>query len=375
MKNWEKTRIQGLYRHKNGNYYSRTFIGSREEWKSHRTKVFSIAEARHQKQKKSIQQRRSTAQSVDTGKVTFGQAVQLYLDALLVDTEKKESTKTYQREIINVLKKGFDPDKPIKRITPTECQQWASTRKGSATRFNGCVGVLRAILQLGVDSGAMVVNPAQAIKRRSVRSEIPELPTKDQFNDVLKAMRSAGARFSKPCADFVEGLACTGLRKKEANRLRWRDVDLTAGVLRVLNIGEGTKNREPRIVPMNPDARDFFIKLDANAASTERDALVFQVKEAQKALTRACKIAGAPRITHHDLRHLFCTSCIESGVDILTISKWLGHKDGGALLMRVYGHLRDDHSMEAAKRVRITTTRPVADEPPTPGPASGQAPQ
>ena len=44
-------------------------------------------------------------------------------------------------------------------------------------------------------------------------------------------------------------------------------------------------------------------------------------------------------------RHFFATTCIESGVDIPTISRWLGHKDGGALAMRTYGHLRDEHSL------------------------------
>ena len=49
----------------------------------------------------------------------------------------------------------------------------------------------------------------------------------------------------------------------------------------------------------------------------------------------------------HDLRHFFTTCCIESGVDIPTMAKWLGHKDGGALTMRTYGHVRDSHSLEA----------------------------
>jgi Phage integrase family len=42
------------------------------------------------------------------------------------------------------------------------------------------------------------------------------------------------------------------------------------------------------------------------------------------------------RITHHDLRHLFVTICIESGVDIPTVSRWLGHKDTGPLCMKTY---------------------------------------
>ena len=49
------------------------------------------------------------------------------------------------------------------------------------------------------------------------------------------------------------------------------------------------------------------------------------------------------KITHHDLRHLFATRCIESGVDIPTVARWLGHKDGGALAMKTYGHLRNEH--------------------------------
>ena len=42
---------------------------------------------------------------------------------------------------------------------------------------------------------------------------------------------------------------------------------------------------------------------------------------------------------------------IESGVDIPTVSRWLGHRDGGALAMKVYGHLRDQHSVAMAQRV------------------------
>jgi hypothetical protein len=42
-------------------------------------------------------------------------------------------------------------------------------------------------------------------------------------------------------------------------------------------------------------------------------------------------------------------------VDIPTISRWLGHKDGGALAMKVYGHLRQDHSFTQIRRVSFGT--------------------
>jgi integrase len=71
---------------------------------------------------------------------------------------------------------------------------------------------------------------------------------------------------------------------------------------------------------------------------------VFRVRECQKALDRACEKVGTERITHHDLRHLFATRCIPSGVDIPTVSRWLGHKDGGALVLKTYGYLRNTAS-------------------------------
>jgi integrase len=52
---------------------------------------------------------------------------------------------------------------------------------------------------------------------------------------------------------------------------------------------------------------------------------IMRVFECQKSIDRAAKPAGAKRITHHDLRHLFATRCIENGVDSPTVSRWLGH--------------------------------------------------
>jgi hypothetical protein len=44
---------------------------------------------------------------------------------------------------------------------------------------------------------------------------------------------------------------------------------------------------------------------------------------------------------------------IESGVDIPTVARWLGHKDGGALAMKTYGHLRNEHSQQMAQKVKF----------------------
>ena len=80
---------------------------------------------------------------------------------------------------------------------------------------------------------------------------------------------------------------------------------------------------------------------------------MLRVNEAEKSMRAAARKIGITHLRHHDLRHLFASTCIESGVDIPTVSRWLGHKDGGALAMKVYGHLRREHSAAQAQRVRF----------------------
>jgi integrase len=110
-------------------------------------------------------------------------------------------------------------------------------------------------------------------------------------------------------------------------------------------------------VALIPDARALFQRMRAERPSEGLDVKVFRVGECQKSLDRACKKVGANRIKHHHLLRLFATSCIESGVDVPATSRWLGHKEGGALAMRTYGHLRRDQSVAQARRV---TFAPVA---------------
>jgi integrase len=112
-----------------------------------------------------------------------------------------------------------------------------------------------------------------------------------------------------------------------------------------------------RRVPMIPEMKELLQRLRSERPNAQPSDPVMLVRECQGAMNRACKKLGLPHIAHHDLRHLFATRCIESGVDIPTVSRWLGHKDGGALAMRVYGHLRDQHSVSMAKLVSFSSSK------------------
>ena len=42
-----------------------------------------------------------------------------------------------------------------------------------------------------------------------------------------------------------------------------------------------------------------------------------------------------------------------AGLDYMTIAGWLGHKDGGMLVAKIYGHLSDKHKAKAAAKLRL----------------------
>jgi integrase len=210
---------------------------------------------------------------------------------------------------------------------------------------------------VGIDEGVLAYNSANKLERVSVKPKDPPLPTLAQFHGLISAMWNGHGRFSKACADLAAGLAYTGCRKGEARWITWRDVDFDAGRIYVRGHSEsGTKGGDNRRVRLLPDARALFERIRQDFPDDGPDDRVFKVSECQKAIDRAADKIGMQRITHHDLRHFFATRCIESGVDIPTVSRWLGHKDGGVLAMKTYGHLRDEHDQAQAERVRFSAS-------------------
>jgi integrase len=141
-------------------------------------------------------------------------------------------------------------------------------------------------------------------------------------------------------------LAHTGLRINEARQLRWADVQESF----FLVPGRITKNGKPRMIPFVNGVREALAGL--RRVTGRRKAILPQA-ECKRSLRVACKRAGVPRLSHHDFRHLFATRCIQSGVDLPTVARWLGHSDGGALLAKTYYHLADEHSFAMAARVKL----------------------
>jgi integrase len=361
---WQRTRHQNLIRHKSGRYYARAFAGGKEIWRSLKTQHLSVAQARLAEFLKEHRERVSNGNGDVSAKMTFGEAAAIHLRNLDDNLSIKPRTRDYWRECLAALKKSWSSlnDKSVRKITQTDCKKWAGEyRKAvSPTRYNNTVSVLRHVLNVAVEAGVVYSNAAAAVKRAPVRGKEIALPSIDKFNALIAEMRAGHSRDSRNCADLAAGLAYTGCRVGEAREIAWRDVDFDAGEIVVRGDSKtGTKNWELRRVPLVPDARALFERMSSDRAGEPMDGKVFRVGECQKALDRACKKVGIDRITHHDLRHLFATRCIESGVDIPTVSRWLGHKDGGALAMKTYGHLRREHSIAQAQRVTFASVKSI----------------
>jgi integrase len=176
-----------------------------------------------------------------------------------------------------------------------------------------------------------------------------KLPERGHFRELVTNGARESGGWGPRAADMIEFLAYSGMRAfSEAPWVTWGDVDWQRQEIIVRGNPEtGTKNSEVRRIPMIRDMEALLTRLKEGGSSSGP---ILEVHKCQGALTRACAKLGIPRITHHDPRHLFATRCIASGVDIPTVARWLGHKDGGAPAMKVYGHLRNQHSQEMAKK-------------------------
>jgi integrase len=168
--------------------------------------------------------------------------------------------------------------------------------------------------------------------------------------------------------DFIRLLAYCGAREQEALRLRWSDVDFEREQLSIGSDGD-TKSKTGRKVDFNPKLKAHLESMRKRRAPDsqwlfpspqrgEKDLRAQTFRESLK-LVRAHAAKHAPHLARrafHDLRHCFASYCVMSGIDFKTVSQWLGHRDGGFLVCKVYSHLSDAHKREQAQRVNFGPT-------------------
>jgi integrase len=173
--------------------------------------------------------------------------------------------------------------------------------------------------------------------------------------------------------DFICLLAFTGAREQEALKLRWSHVDFERRRIFVgadgnftaaaMTVGSGgtSKSRASRIVDFNSQLETLLREMHNRRApdsdwlfpSPQRGEKDIHAKTLRESFKLVRTKAELPNIGFHDLRHLFCSFSVMAGIDFMTIAAWLGHKDGGILIGKVYGHLLDEHRQKMAAKLTI----------------------
>lgn len=368
---WKKTPYANLVRYTpSGTYFCRIRVRGQLIRKSLKTDVLSVAKLRLTDEEKKHRQaaQRKVAIQRGRGQMTFGEALEIYRRRLQANPDIKSKTKDYYEQRIVWLRKMWPTLEKtnLRDLSKQDCLDWAARCWGSPTAFNNTLIVLRAVLDIAIENGVIYENVASFVLRRTVRPKELHLPDNDKFAEFVKTMENTGGRYSRHCADLVRFLSFGGFRLREAKNITWKDCDFTREEIIVRgDPEEATKNGEIRRVPMIAEMRQLLERLRNEHLSEPTTGPVMRVGECQKAMDAAGQRVGIHHLTHHDLRHLFATRCIESGVDIPTVSRWLGHKDGGALAMKVYGHLRNQHSVSMAKLVKFGPVEPPITPSPT----------
>ncbi len=238
--------------------------------------------------------------------------------------------------------------------------------KGAATRT---LGLLGAIMTFAVDRGFVSTNPVRGVRRFPDRKMERFLSPAEigLLGTALEGLEDEGAH--PYGVAIIRLLALTGARKSEIAALRWSEVDLERGALRLADskTGEKTLSLSPGAAAilgaMTRHAESPYVfpatklkKAKELAASPKASAVVIQTRGAAK---RALGLAGAGHyqgaskvweearlrakltdVRLHDLRHTFASFGAAGGFGLPVIGALLGHRH--ATTTARYAHLADD---------------------------------
>lgn len=227
---WETTPIQNLIRYRpSGTYFARFKVGRRLIRQSLQTAVFSVAKQRLPDKIREYRSRYESGKAFSSGKMRVADAADAYLARMEASASLKPRSKAYNRMLLGFINRSWPAlsESDVKKISERDCSQWlaAYQQRYAPTVINNSIAVLRAVFQEAVAVGARFNNPAADLSRVKIRPKRLELPSRGQFLEFVDAIRTAGARQSKDCANLVRFLAYSGVRIGESKHVSWDDVN------------------------------------------------------------------------------------------------------------------------------------------------------
>lgn len=259
----------------------------------------------------------------------------------------------------------------LQRLKPEHVQTWHGTLIGqglSSRTIGHAHRVLRLVLQCAVKNGTLTRNVATVHLPPKVEDREIEILSADQIREMLAKLEGHALH---PIAVLA---IATGMRRGELLGLQWGDIDLDNGTLRIERSIEETKaglrvkppktKRGRRNITLPLDAVAMLrahkvamleLRLRLGIAAIKPESWVFSTVEggllSPDNLSRDWRrVSGArklPQVSFHGLRHTHASVLIGKGVDILTISRRLGHYKPSVTL-DTYGHLIEGTDAAAA---------------------------
>ena len=309
---------------------------------------------------------------VKAGRYTLGQWMDVWFENYAKLKVRPSSHQTYKGYINNHIK-PYVGSIPLSKLTSLDLQKLykmlltegridriesKNQPKGlSAKTVRNINQIISSALNLAKEQKLLFSNPADACALPRVEHrEMKTLPV-EQLTSFLREAKETGVYEMY----YIE--LATGLRRGELLGLKWDDIDMVNGTIRVQRQvaridGEivkaplKTKNSY-RNVSIGPDAIEVLKEQKKKVGDSE---YVFpspnggpiSPDSVLNMLHRVLERAGLPKIWFHDLRHTFATLALQNGVDIKTVSGMLGHFSAGFTL-DTYAHVTTSAQKEAAQ--------------------------
>ena len=241
-----------------------------------------------------------------------------------------ESTRRSEGSRLRILCEEFGA-LPLSAVTASAIKTWLAKREAeglSVATSNRYLSALKSVYKAAVTYGFCKTNPAASVITKKEPVKIKDVLDDDEFERLLTELPD----YSR---NIVLAASETGMRSGEIHRLKWADVDLGAGELRVAV----AKNKEFRIVPFTERMRAMLEEMKADSTPYPT-APVFEGVDIKKGLAAALRRAGIEKhVTLHSFRHQFATRALEAGVSSFHLQAIGGWKS--PVMLQRYGKVRN----------------------------------
>jgi integrase len=285
-----------------------------------------------------------------------------------LETYCKQNKRSWARDELSLktLKKFFRGE-TLQSIGPEDVERFKAKRRTdhlmlggklctplvSPSTVNRELACLKTLFNKAIEWGKIEVNPLRAIKKFK-ENNVREMNLSASEAQQLIENASLSIR---PILIIALN---TGMRRNEILSLKWQSVDLSRRYIFI----EDSKSGKSRKVPMNSTVYKIL-----NNMPTVSEFIFFNpetkthIKDIAVAFRAAREKAGLKGLRLHDLRHTAASKMVEAGVDIVTVSKILGH---ASLQMTMrYAHPTPENMRRAVDRLAeiLDSTRQKVDKP------------